>query len=388
MQSFRKQINESFFNPLLHFIPLLLFLIIDDVFGNSVALAIIYAVVVAILFYSFLLYSHLYKFLGVSYLVTTLIIGLIIFIPPKLVPIPVQPFLSEYIVLISLGLILILRSKITRFVSEKTPAQLAMTNNLEEHFRIVWILSTIIFIYIHATLLVKYTVLQSQNIQDFIQDVYVFALLLLIVYEFIRVTFIRIQLFKEEWWPIVNQEGLVIGSVQSNESKERGIPFTHPVVRMIVVNDSNVLLEKRPSNSVSLPDSWDVIISNNIRMNETLDQCVERTLSVSEDLANLKPVFLTKYYHRSGSLKQFVYLFLLCNQHKTYSDYLKNKESKWWMMSQINENLKEGIFTEFFLKELDVLKRIGILEKDTYKCTCQLKEVVYQGMNKSPKIDT
>ena len=207
MQQYKKQINESFFNPLLHFIPLLLFILVDDNFGSSTALVSVYVVVVAILTYSYLRYTNIYKYLGVSYLVTSIIISAIIFIPVNIFPVSTQSVVSEYIILFSLILILFLRKRITSFVSAKTPKHVAMTNNLDEHFRIVWLLAIVLFIYTTVYTLAATFFTPGLSFFKFSRQVFLATLLFVIFYEFIRVTLIRIRLFKEEWWPIVNEHG-------------------------------------------------------------------------------------------------------------------------------------------------------------------------------------
>lgn len=382
MQQYRKQINESFFNPLLHFIPLLLFLIIDDIFGISFALTCVYAVVVSILLYSYFLYSNIYKYLGVSYLVSTLIISVIIFFPKQYFPDSLKQVSSEFITLLSFILILFLQKNITAFVSDKTPKHLAMTNNLAEHFRIVWLLSALFAVY---TLLYSVTFLflnANTGYFKFLSEIYYGALIFIICYEFIRVTLIRIRLFKEEWWPIVNENGRVIGSIQSNESKHNEHVFMHPVVRVILINDSKIFLQKRNSDDKTNPDLWDVALSNHIKMSETVEQCIDRTSFENYGVKDLKPVLLSKYIHSNAVEAQFVYLFLVCKLEIIEINPLYIDSVKWWTIQQIEDNLQSGIFTENFISEFETLKRSGFLEDGKYQCNCRLKEVVYQGVYK------
>ncbi len=383
MQSFRKQINESFFNPLLHFIPLLLFLLIDDSFGSSIALAMVYFVVVAILVYSFLLYFHIYKYLGVSYLVSTLIIAIIIFFPENYITESLNPVFSEFVTLLSFMLILLLRKTITRFVSEVTPKHITMTNNLDEHFRIVWLLTIILFVYTHLYIISTLLFNAEKYFLEYITQVYWGVLFFVIFYEFIRVTLIRIRLFKEEWWPIVNENGKLIGSIQSQESLSGSEKYIHPIVRGILINDSKVFLQKRSQNDRKDAYLWDVALSNHIRMNETVEQCIDRTSYDNYGVKDLKPLLLSKHIQESDSKNQFIYLFLLCNLKIVDINPELIDCVKWWTIQQIEDNIESGIFTENFVKEFDILKRSGLLENGTYNCTCHLKEVVYQGISKS-----
>lgn len=382
MHPYRKLINESFFNPLLHFIPLLLFLISKSIFGNSTALVIVYFSVVAILLYSYVLYVHLYKFLGVSYMVSTAIISTIIFFPEIPYLGTINKVLPEYIVFFSFLLILILREKITQFVSNKTPGHLAMTNNLNEHFRIVWLFTTVFFIYIHSYLLISWYSPENTGLKLFIYQLYLAVLFFVIIHEFIRVTLIRIKLYKETWWPIVNDKGQVTGSIQSQLSAVNNHKLTHPVIRILQVNNSMVFLSRNPDTHM-----WDCKYEEHIRMNETIDECIKRIYPNADLSINTKPTFITKYLAEKESEFQFIYLFLDCNLSNIKEIEICNSNNKWWTLMQIEENKNEGIFKPNFNNEIEILKRMGLLESSSFKCNCILKETVYKAVNKTTNTD-
>ncbi len=383
MQAFRKHINESFFNPLLHFIPILLFLFIDDNFGSSVALVVVYFVVVAILVYGYILYANIYKYLGISYLVSSLVFALIIFFPEELVISGLKPIFSEIITLSSLVLILFLRKRITEFVSAVTPKHVAMTNNVDEHFRIVWLLSGILFFYSLIYVITTQFFNPTTNILNYLRDLYWGVLFFIMFYEFIRVNLIRIRLFKEEWWPIVNEKGTKIGSIQAQESVTGSEKYRHPIVRGILINDSRIFLQKRTSKDPIYPYLWDVAISNHLQLNETVEQCIYRTSFENYGIKDIKPVLLSKYVQDTSNEKQFIYLFLICNLKVVDINPDMIDCVKWWTLQQIEDNIRSGIFTQSFVKELETLKRSGLIENGSYNCNCHLKETVYQVITKA-----
>ncbi len=383
MQAFRKHINESFFNPVLHFIPLLLFLFIDDNFESSLALEIVYFVVVAILVYSYLKYSNIYKYLGISYLVSSLIFALIIFFPENMVSSNIKPVTGEIIAMLSFILILLLRKRITEFVSAVTPRHVAMRNNIDEHFRIVWSITVVIALYIATYITAIYFCYPSSTFLKYIRTTHWVILIFIMFYEFIRVTLIRIRLFKEEWWPIVNEKGAVIGSIQDQESISENVKYRHPIVRGIVINDSKIFLQKRTSKDPQYPFMWDMAISNHLRMNETVEQCIYRTSHESYGMKDIKPILLSQYVQDTATEKQYIYLFLICNLKVVDINPEMIDCVKWWTLQQIEDNINSGIFTQSFGKELEILKRNGLIENGVYNCNCHLKETVYQVITKS-----
>ena len=60
MEKLRKQIRESFFNPILHFLPLILFLVIDDFWGMSVAWKISFPIALILLVYVYYVYHRIF----------------------------------------------------------------------------------------------------------------------------------------------------------------------------------------------------------------------------------------------------------------------------------------------------------------------------------------
>lgn len=49
---------------------------------------------------------------------------------------------------------------------------------------------------------------------EYVKYVYFLTILVIVVYEFIRVESVRISLFREEWLPVMDENGNVIGSIQ------------------------------------------------------------------------------------------------------------------------------------------------------------------------------
>ena len=66
-----------------------------------------------------------------------------------------------------------------------------------------------------ARYVVVYLLLAKMELQFlYLQFVYVALLMAVVVYEFLRVYMIRNNFLSEEWYPIVNQEGNVIGKIE------------------------------------------------------------------------------------------------------------------------------------------------------------------------------
>ncbi len=252
-----------------------------------------------------------------------------------------------------------------------------MVNNLNEMFRMLWMLGAVIFIYIHAYLLAAS--LQVSNLEytlKFIHDAYLVLFLFVVFYELIRVTLIRVKLLREEWWPILNEKGKMIGSIHNKTSLSDPTKYIHPIIRVMLIEDNRIFLQKRCQQDLVYPGYWDTALSNHVKVNETVEQCISRTANERYGIKDLKPIFLSNYMHETDFEYHYAFLFVACKlpeleHNKDYIDH-----AKWWTVQQIEDNLSTDIFTENFLSEFELVKRSGLLDTGRCDCECRLKETI------------
>src|ERR1035437_8464906 len=101
-------------------------------------------------------------------------------------------------------------------------------------------------------------------------------------------------------------------------------------------------------------------MTNHVKMGETIELCVERAAEEKYALNNFRFMYLSNYTIESKKEKQYAFLFVSCLQteYKLSPDLLD--QTKWWTVNQIEDNLKEGVFSENFIIEFDLLKRSGL----------------------------
>ena len=97
-------------------------------------------------------------------------------------------------------------------------------------------------------------------------------------------------------------------------------------------------------------------------------------------------MYLSNYLLVGKNEKQYAFLFVSCLQ----AEYKLNPSSpdltKWWTQRQIEDNLNEGIFSENFKLEFDLLQRSGLLESGKCECNCRMRDVIYQQTNAVEKV--
>jgi len=377
MENIRHQIVESFFNPLLHFLPLLTFMVMADVWGVNLAWKISFSVNVFLLIYIFFTYRRILLWFLFSTAIFFVIATIIIIFPHDLLPHVFSLIKGELIVFILFSVSFLFRKYIEKPMIKNTPKNLSMINNLDELFRMMRILITVLFGYISIEILLN--LINPNNLiilHNFLFSVFVSVLIFLIVYELIRVTIVRISLIKEEWWPIVNEHGKKIGSIQHLASLSAEKKYMHPIIRVMLISENKILLQKRCSNSIYMPGAWDTAISNHIRLNEKTDECILRTARERYGIKNLKPIFLSNYINEAKSESHYVNFFVACNVYDLHPDPEYIEQIKWWTLNQIDENINSGIFTENFITELNFLKRSGLIDPLNCNCDCRLKDTL------------
>ncbi len=378
MDNLRKHIKESFFNPILHFLPLLVFLVVDDFFGMVTAWEISFPFALVLLIYIYFAFKRIFTWhliFTLIFLISSIGAALFSFLPVKIVSSEIN---YELVVLTLLISFIVLRKPIQKQVVRVMSNLVPMSNNFEELYNVIRIFALVLLMYISGFLIVESLGKNSQPYQEELQYVYIAILFFLSVYEVLRVRIIRSKLIGEEWLPIVSNQGKIIGSIQHQTSLHDEKKYQHPVVRLLLVDKGMILLNKLDKKENGNTDLWDSTVSNHIVMEETIEQCVERTVKDKFAFDNFKYMFLSTYSVDCKNEIQYAFLFVSCLQveYKLNGDI--SEKTKWWTQSQITENFESGIFTDNFKVEYDLLKRSGLLETGKCDCNCRLKDVIYQ----------
>ena len=377
MKRLRKQINETFFNPVIHFLPLIVFMVVNDFWDLKTAWIATLPVIFILFLYIYFFYRKIVQWFVFSVFVVFVVGSVISFFPVEKLPSHIGDVALESAVLIFFILSLIFRSYIEAMLNRRKSKLPPMVNNLNEMFRMLWMLGAVIFIYIHAYLLTAS--LQVSNLDytlKFIHDAYLVLFLFVVFYELIRVTLIRVKLFREEWWPILNEKGKMIGSIHNKTSLSDPTKYIHPIIRVMLIEDNRIFLQKRCQQDLVYPGYWDTALSNHVKVNETVEQCISRTANERYGIKDLKPIFLSNYMHETDFEYHYAFLFVACKlpeleHNKDYIDH-----AKWWTVQQIEDNLSTDIFTENFLSEFELVKRSGLLDTGRCDCECRLKETI------------
>ena len=104
---------------------------------------------------------------------------------------------------------------------------------------------------------------------------------------------------QQEIFPIVDEEGIVLGRATRGEC-HNGSKLLHPVVHLHVFNtQGDVYLQKRPEWKDIQPGKWDTAVGGHIDYGETPEEALRREVSEELGMTDYTSEFISKYVFES-----------------------------------------------------------------------------------------
>lgn len=372
MGKLNAQIRESYFNPIMQIFPVLTFIVINYFRGRETGWLSAVGMAVALAIYVGTAYKGLFRWYMFHMLIFFIIVSAMSISSYLFRNTIAGNIIDKIVLLLSLAGLYAFKRPIVRTSDKLVSPLIPMSNNITEFYNIVKIFIILSSLYT-ATYFTFFFIGRTQVSPYFkmVNFVSVVFILLLIIYYFLKTKFVRMQLSKERWLPIITKNGKIIGTIQRLTSLSDRRKYMHPVVRGLLVKDGRVLLQRSAEvNDLFYKPSWDSFIDNHINIGEKAEDCLTKTAFENFGIEDVKSFYLTKYTEETEYEYQYALVFIVCN----YSGEIvpnpgKIAQMKWWTIPQIEANLTSGIFDERFVKEYDLLKRSGLL--NTEDCGCE-----------------
>jgi len=160
----------------------------------------------------------------------------------------------------------------------------------------------------------------------------------------------------DELFPIVDEEGNEISSAPRSICHDGKSMLLHPVVHLHLFNDSGGLfLQKRSINKDLFPGKWDTSVGGHITPGEKVEDALKRETDEELGLKVVKYQFITKYIWESLRERELVYSFTGSSVEVPEINKEEIEEGRFWMISEIRENIGRNIFTPNFEHEFNTI---------------------------------
>jgi isopentenyldiphosphate isomerase/intracellular septation protein A len=347
-------------NLSLGFLPLLIFIIADEIFGLTVGLLVAIAFGLAETIFVYLREKRIDRFILFD---TGLIVvlGLVSILLQNDLFFKLKPGLIEIILIVLLGL--------TAF--SKNPVLIRMTGRYmkgmefsgEQIDQMRKMMRRMVYLFTAHTILIFYSAYYlSTEAWGFISGGLLYILMGgIFLVEFIRARLQRRkiiqQMQKEEWFDIVTPKGEIIG--KAPRSAVHGNPdLLHPVVHVHIVNSKGELfLQKRAATKDLYPGYWDTAIGGHVSSGESINHALNREAEeeLGISMVQFQPLF--RYVMKNPHESELVHGFLLRDDGPFYINREEISRGRFWKLNEIEKKLGNNVFTPNFEHDFDLLKK-------------------------------
>lgn len=281
--------------------------------------------------------------------------GLFLLWPEQQLSTLLQPVLVEAALVVIIGIFAFSRTDITATLPVSYRKNLKFSRQQQQGMR--QIMSFLfILLCLHLSVAIVATMTFEGAILSFINGPLLYILLggyLLFLY--IRSRYLLHRLKKEEWLPLVNEQGEVIGKAPRSVC-HNGSQLLHPVVHLHIFNDKQeIFLQKRSMKKDLLPGYWDTAVGGHIGWNEKVEDALKRETYEELGITDFDARFLGNYVWESSREKELVFSFLCTQYNRVNIVNDEVDEGRFWSKKEIEQGISNRIITPNFAHEYAVL---------------------------------
>ena len=156
---------------------------------------------------------------------------------------------------------------------------------------------------------------------------------------------------KEEWFPLIDEQGTVIGKATRQEC-HNGSKLLHPVVHLHILNRNGELyLQKRSMNKDIQPGKWDTAVGGHVDYGESVEEALLREVREELGITQFTPYPAISYIFESDREREMVHTFYTCYDGDIAIDPVEIDEGRYWPLIEIHRHLNQGVFTPNFEQE-------------------------------------
>ena len=159
----------------------------------------------------------------------------------------------------------------------------------------------------------------------------------------------------DEWFDLVDAEGKVVGRAPRGLCHSRK-GLLHPVVHLHVLDARDRLfLQKRAPDKEIQPGRWDTAVGGHVLSGETVDIALKREAQEELGLESFKALPVARYVWESDVESELVYMFVTRRDAIPHINAEEISEGKFWKIAKLREAMGKGLLTPNFEFEFDIL---------------------------------
>lgn len=156
---------------------------------------------------------------------------------------------------------------------------------------------------------------------------------------------------QNERFPLVDEEGRVIGSASRGEC-HNGSRLLHPVVHLHVFNSRGELyLQKRPEWKDIQPGKWDTAVGGHMDYGETPEEALCREAREELGITDFVPEDMGHYVFDSRRERELVYVNRTTYDGKISPSNEELDGGRFWSVEEIKAAIGQGVLTPNFESE-------------------------------------
>lgn len=338
------------------FLPLFVFIVADEIWGTKVGLIVAVIFGFGQLIFTYVKEKRLDRF---TLLDTGLIIilGVVSILFDNDIFFKIKPGLIELILVAILGISVFTPVNIMFSMSKRYMGNLEMNDVIAQQMKKSILIMFIIFS-AHTALVFYSAFYMSKEAWAFISGGLFYILFgVYAVFEFIRAKMKRKKNLSEEWVPLVDEKGKIIGQApRSAVHADKNL--LHPVVHLHVIDKKgNIYLQKRPMNKLIQPGKWDTAVGGHVSVNETIEQALAKEVREEIGITLTNANTLAQYLWKTDVESELVFSFVTVFDGPLFPDKSEIDEGRFWSQKDIINNLGKGVFTPNFEQEFSLLQK-------------------------------
>ena len=334
------------------FIPLFVFIAIDEIWGTRAGLVAALVIGVGELAWIWIKEKQFDRFVLFDTFLLLVLGSVSIWLDNELF-FKLKPGLMELILCAVLAVSAFSKLNIVGLMTQRYMKELEMNEQQTAQLRKT--LQLMFFVFLIHTVLVFYAAFYLSNEAWAFISGGLFYILFAVVfgYEFIKKKLkLRHQVVvQEEWLPLVNDQGEILGKAPRSAC-HRGEKLLHPVVHLHVFNHQKHIYLSRVLRS-----KWDTAVGGHIVVGETLETALKREAWEEIGLTQFSAKLVKTYRWDSEIESELVYVFVTDDFKSIHLHSEEVVEGRFWTSKQIESNMGQGMFTPNFEHEYQLLKK-------------------------------